>query len=76
MDWLKAWGEVTERTFARMVVNPDWNIPPVAGAQGKDYPVVIETCCPMPTSILPTGTKPATFPSAKASSILKITRFI
>jgi len=23
MDWLKAWGEVTERTFSRMVVKPD-----------------------------------------------------
>ena len=42
MDWLQAWGEVTERSFARMVMKPDWNIPPVAGDKGRDYPVVIE----------------------------------
>ncbi len=48
MDWLKAWGEVTERTFARMVVKPDWNIPPVPGDKGKDYPVVIETVVEKP----------------------------
>lgn len=42
MDWLKAWGEVTERTFARMVVKPDWNLPPIAGENGRDHPVVIE----------------------------------
>ena len=43
IDWLQAWGEVTERTFERMIVKPDWNIPPVAGDKGRDYPVVIET---------------------------------
>lgn len=42
MDWLKAWGEVTERTFERMVMKPDWGIPPVSGDKGKDYPVVVE----------------------------------
>ena len=26
IDWLQAWGEVTERTFERMIVKPDWNI--------------------------------------------------
>ena len=41
MDWLKAWGEVTERTFARMVAKPDWNIPAVPGDKGRDYPVKI-----------------------------------
>ena len=48
MDWLKAWGEVTERTFSRMVMKPDWNIPPVAGEKGKDYPVVVETVVEKP----------------------------
>ncbi|MGJ8622595.1 MAG: polyhydroxyalkanoate depolymerase [Yoonia sp.] len=48
MDWLKAWGEVTERTFERMVVKPDWNIPPVAGEKGRDYPVVIEAVVKKP----------------------------
>ncbi|MBQ2260227.1 MAG: polyhydroxyalkanoate depolymerase [Loktanella sp.] len=42
MDWLKAWGEVTERTFARMVVKPDWNLPPISDDKGRDHPVVIE----------------------------------
>ena len=48
MDWLKAWGEVTERTFSRMVMKPDWNIPPVSGENGKDYPVVLETVVEKP----------------------------
>ncbi len=48
IDWLKAWGEVTERTFSRMVVKPDWNIPPVTGEKGKDYPVVVETVVEKP----------------------------
>jgi poly(3-hydroxybutyrate) depolymerase len=48
MDWLKAWGEVTERTFSRMVMKPDWNIPPVSGENGKDYPVVVETVVKKP----------------------------
>ena len=48
MDWLQAWGEVTERTFARMVMKPDWNIPPVLGEKGRDYPVVVETVVEKP----------------------------
>lgn len=35
--WLAAWGEVTERSFARMVAKPDWNIPAVVGADGRDH---------------------------------------
>ncbi|NUH66053.1 polyhydroxyalkanoate depolymerase [Sulfitobacter sp. S0837] len=42
MEWLAAWGEVTERSFARMVVKPDWNIPPVVGPNGQDRLVSIE----------------------------------
>ncbi|MEJ6397732.1 polyhydroxyalkanoate depolymerase [Yoonia sp. 208BN28-4] len=48
MDWLGAWGEVTERTFSRMVVKPDWNIPPVTGQSGRDFPVVVETVMEKP----------------------------
>ena len=48
MDWLQAWGEVTERTFERMIVKPDWNIPPVTCHKGKDHPVVIETVMERP----------------------------
>ena len=32
-----AWGEVTERSFARMVVKPDWNIPSVVGTDVRDH---------------------------------------
>jgi poly(3-hydroxybutyrate) depolymerase len=48
MDWLNAWGEVTERTFSRMVVKPDWNIPPVTGQSGKDFSIVVETIVERP----------------------------
>jgi poly(3-hydroxybutyrate) depolymerase len=48
IDWLKAWGEVTERTFSRMVLKPDWNIPPVTGQSGRDFPVVVETVVEKP----------------------------
>jgi len=43
MDWLGAWGEVTERAFSRMVVKPDWNIPSQTAADGTDHIVHIET---------------------------------
>ncbi len=34
---LAAWGEVTERTFARMVAKPDWNIHSTVGEDGRDH---------------------------------------
>lgn len=40
---LAAWGEVTERTFARMVAKPDWGITSVVGADGRDHVVTVET---------------------------------
>ncbi|MCV2882610.1 polyhydroxyalkanoate depolymerase [Actibacterium sp. XHP0104] len=39
---LAAWGEVTERSFARMVAKPDWNIYTVVGDDGRDHVVSIE----------------------------------
>lgn len=36
LEWLGAWGEVTERTFSRMVAKPDWNLPAFAGENGTD----------------------------------------
>ena len=42
MEWMAAWGEVTERSFSRMVMKPDWNIPPFVGSTGQDRTVVIE----------------------------------
>ncbi len=48
MEWLKAWGEVTERTFARMVVKPDWGIPSVTVENGTDHTVHINTLVEKP----------------------------
>ena len=42
IGWMAAWGEVTERTFARMVVKPDWNIPAFVNAEGQDRLVSVE----------------------------------
>ena len=36
-QWLAAWGEVTERSFARMVAKPDWGISSVVGEDGRDH---------------------------------------
>ena len=41
MALLKAWGEVTERSFARMAARPDWGIPSIPGEDGKDHVVSI-----------------------------------
>ena len=32
-----AWGEVAERSFARMVVKPDWGIRSIVGSDGTDH---------------------------------------
>lgn len=45
---LDAWGQVTERSFARMVVKPDWDIPSVVGEDGRDHLVDIKTIIPRP----------------------------
>jgi poly(3-hydroxybutyrate) depolymerase len=36
---MAAWGTVTERTFSRMVVKPDWNVSIVVGDDGRDHVV-------------------------------------
>ena len=36
---LAAWGEVTERTFSRIVAKPDWNIPSIVGPRGNEHVV-------------------------------------
>jgi poly(3-hydroxybutyrate) depolymerase len=41
MNWMAAWGEVTERTFQRMIVKPDWNIQSFVGEDGRDHPVSV-----------------------------------
>ncbi|MDH5452023.1 MAG: polyhydroxyalkanoate depolymerase, partial [Paracoccaceae bacterium] len=40
---MSAWGRVTERSFARMVIKPDWGIHTVVGEDGRDHIVNIET---------------------------------
>jgi len=39
---LAAWGEVTERSFARMVAKPDWDIISVPEEDGRDHLVSVE----------------------------------
>ena len=39
---MAAWGEVTERSFARMVVKPDWGIRTVPGEDGRDHVVRVD----------------------------------
>ena len=40
---LASWGEVTERTFQRMIVKPDWAIPPIPAEDGTDRIVTPQT---------------------------------
>ena len=40
---MAAWGEVTERSFSRMVAKPDWGIGAVTGADGRDHVVSVRT---------------------------------
>ncbi|WP_371169830.1 polyhydroxyalkanoate depolymerase [Aliiroseovarius sp. 2305UL8-7] len=39
---MAAWGEVTERSFHRMVMKPDWAIDSVVGQDGRDHVVEVE----------------------------------
>ncbi|MEP1768603.1 MAG: polyhydroxyalkanoate depolymerase [Sulfitobacter sp.] len=39
LEWMNAWGKVTERTFSRMIVKPDWNLPTIPGPDGADHVV-------------------------------------
>ncbi len=48
LEWMAAWGEVTERTFDRMVVKPDWGIRTFTCEDGKDHLVDIETVVEKP----------------------------
>ena len=48
MNMIAAWGEVTERTFQRMTVKPDWGIRTFTGEDGKDHLVNVETIVSRP----------------------------
>lgn len=39
---MSAWGRVTERSFSRMVIKPDWEIPPIVSEDGQDHVVYPE----------------------------------
>ena len=43
-----AWGEVTERSFDRMIVKPDWGIRSIVGPKGQDHLIDIETVVEKP----------------------------
>ncbi len=45
---MSAWGRVTERSFARMVIKPDWGIHTVVGADGRDLIVKVDTLVSRP----------------------------
>ncbi|SMD07440.1 polyhydroxyalkanoate depolymerase [Primorskyibacter flagellatus] len=43
LQWMAAWGEVTERSFERMTVKPGWGIRSITCEDGKDHVVVKQT---------------------------------
>ena len=45
---MSAWGEVTERSFSRMVVRPDWGIPSIVCEDGTDHLVDVNTVLEKP----------------------------
>ncbi|MFW8634090.1 polyhydroxyalkanoate depolymerase [Cribrihabitans pelagius] len=48
LSWMAAWGEVTERTYQRMVAKPDWGIHTYTGEEGRDHLVDIVTVMEKP----------------------------
>ena len=45
LEWMGAWGEVTERSFSRIATKPDWNITSLTCDDGRDHLVTVETIC-------------------------------
>jgi poly(3-hydroxybutyrate) depolymerase len=45
---MAAWGEVTERSFARMVDKPDWGIRSIVGPDGQDHLIDLKTVVEKP----------------------------
>ena len=48
INLMAAWGDVTERSFSRMVTKPDWGIYTVGGEDGRDHIVAVETVVTKP----------------------------
>ncbi|ETX30059.1 polyhydroxyalkanoate depolymerase [Roseivivax isoporae] len=46
--WMAAWGEVTERTFERMIAKPDWGIGSFTCDDGRDHLVHPRTVVQLP----------------------------
>ncbi len=42
LDWMAAWGEVTERSFQRMTAKPDWGIDTFTCNDGRDHIVTVD----------------------------------
>ena len=42
LNIMAAWGEVTERSFSRMVAKPDWGIRSIPGPEGQDHLVDVK----------------------------------
>ena len=42
VQWMAAWGEVTERSFERMVVKPDWGLDSFTCQDGRDHVVDVK----------------------------------
>lgn len=47
-QWMAAWGEVTERTFQRMITKPDWGIDSITGEDGRDHLINVESVVERP----------------------------
>jgi poly(3-hydroxybutyrate) depolymerase len=45
---MAAWGEVTERTFSRMVAKPDWGVRSIVGPDGQDHLVDVNSVVEKP----------------------------
>lgn len=48
LNVMAAWGEVTERSFSRMVTKPDWGIDTVVGEDGRDHIVSVDVEIKLP----------------------------
>jgi poly(3-hydroxybutyrate) depolymerase len=48
LSMMAAWGEVTERSFSRMVAKPDWGIRSIPGPEGQDHLVDVKTVVEKP----------------------------
>lgn len=48
LQFAAAWGEVTERSFERMVAKPDWGIRSIPGAEGQDHLIDVVTVVERP----------------------------